>query len=254
MAIAFFRSSLLIGVTALAASTVITGPPALTALTTVGVSGEAKSEIRAIVEVARADIATLRTDILDGHLDIMAARQQAAVEVRELLDGADTDRDAVEAVIVAARDDAAVEREMIAAVRMDIRTTRDSAAADIIDVVGAGTGETAQEIIAIVTPAREAVSAQRDTIVSAMADNRELRRGATADIADIVDSVKADEIDKEAAAEEIAGVIEANRNEIEDNKETARQARATIKSTRKDTASAVRGAIRDRDDPDAESS
>ncbi len=95
---------------------------------------------------------------------------------------------------------------MIAEDHTDIQATLRDAAHDIVDVVRAGAGDTVDKIIAIVEPARAEISAQKQTIETALQGTRQIRQAVASDVAE---AAKDGRIDKADAAEEISEVIEA---------------------------------------------
>lgn len=239
MAFSFVRSPLLAGIAALGASAAIATPAALVVLPT-GAAGQ----IRDIVEGAQADISVLRADIRSGHVEIHDIRLAAATEVRGLLDGPNTDRDAVEAVVADSRTEVTSARQMIAADHTEIRDTKQQAAHDIGEVVKADRGEVVQEIAAIVEPARAQVDAEKETITSGVQSIREIRRATADEVKGIVGSAKDGDIEPADAAAEISDAVTTARADTASDKADIKTARASITSIHKETATSVRHVVK----------
>ncbi|WP_179473532.1 hypothetical protein [Mycolicibacterium vinylchloridicum] len=202
----------------------------------VGVS----SAIHDVLVEAHTAIHADRGEIAADRNTIRATRHDAAHAIGASVLTGDIGEGQIVAIVDGARSAVQDEREAVGESRGDIRQTRQAAAADIRTIIaGNHDGSTVQDVKAILDTAKMDNATTRSAIVADAQENKSIRHTTTSDAVAIRQSVRAGEISKQEAAQEIQAGRSSAHAEIADNHAQMATSHKDIKATRHQAAKDV---------------
>ncbi|MCX2928857.1 hypothetical protein ORI20_01125 [Mycobacterium sp. CVI_P3] len=196
-------------------------------------SSEVSSAIHDVLAAAHTDVHADRTDVVTGRQTIRAGRHQAALAIgASVLTGSFGDGQ-IAVILDDARTASQDQREANSGSHTDIRETRQGAAGDIRTIIADYyDGSTVEAVKTIIDTARMDNAMTRSAIAASAQENKSIRHATTSDAVAIRQSVRAGEISKQEAAQEIHAGRRSAHTEIADNHAQMAASHQEIKTTR----------------------
>ena len=206
-------------------------------LTSSTLAAEVSATIRDVLAAAHAAIHVDRSDIVADRETIRDTRRQSAKAIgASVLEGS-VGQGQVQAIIDTARSANHDERQTIRDTRADIGQTRQAAATDVRAIIaGNHDGSTVEAVKAIVDTAKMDNSMTRSAISAYAQENAAIRHATASDNMSVRKSVRAGDISKQDAAQEISVNRHSAHAELADNHAQMREAHQQIGATRAQAA------------------